>query len=82
MRPEDLLAALQQRPFTPLRLYLSNDNILEIRHPEMVMVGETTALIFFPGKMQAPPIFDRYETISLHHINRLERVAQPVPASN
>lgn len=38
MHAEDLIELLEERPFTPIRLYLSDGRSYEIRHPEMAIV--------------------------------------------
>jgi len=76
MRPQDILEALRQQPFRPFRIHLSNGNMLDVRHPEMVMVGRSTVVIFYPASDE-PSLFDRYETVALLHINRLEPLTPP-----
>ena len=39
MRHEDLIELLEERPFVPLRLHLSNGRTHDIRHPEMAIAG-------------------------------------------
>lgn len=83
MRSEDLLQALRKQPFQSFRLHLSNGNIIEVRHPEFVMVSRTTAYVFYPAHDQPTGVVDRYDTIALLHINRIETIAPPaqqVPA--
>lgn len=70
MRPADLLNRLADRPFSPLRIHLSDGTTLEVPEPSMVIVGKSTAVL--------PSAFDRDEeghrialhwrTISLLHI--------------
>jgi hypothetical protein len=74
MRPDDLIEALQRQPFHPFRIHLSNGHALEVRHPENVKVGRSTAFIFFPIQGQTSAAYERYETVALMHINRLELI--------
>jgi hypothetical protein len=77
MRPEDLLQIVRKQPFQPFRIHLSNGDILQVRHPELVQVGRSTALIFHPAHDQPPGVFERYDTIALVHINRIELISPP-----
>ena len=74
MRLEDLLEVLRQRPFQPFRIHVSDGIIYEVRHPELVLVGRSKAVVFFPDPRRPPPAFDKYETVSLLHITRLEPI--------
>jgi hypothetical protein len=48
MKAEELIERLEERPFQPLRLHMSNGRIHEIRHPEMAIVTETLIAIGIP----------------------------------
>jgi hypothetical protein len=37
-------------------------------------VGRSKAVVFFPDPRRPPPAFDKYETVSLLHITRLEPI--------
>lgn len=74
MSQQDLLEVLRHRPFQPFRIHLSDGSTYEIRHPEMLIVGRTKALVFFPPAGMSLPAMDRYEAVSLLHITRLEPV--------
>ena len=43
MPPEDLERHL--RPFAPFRIQLSTGETIDVRHPELVMVGKRSAII-------------------------------------
>lgn len=49
MRPDDLAALLERRPFQPLRLHLTDGKQFEIRHPEMALVWRSVVRIFGPA---------------------------------
>ena len=40
MKAEDLIELLEERPFSPIRLYLSDGRTHDVRHPEMAIVSE------------------------------------------
>jgi hypothetical protein len=72
MRPEDIRGFLQQKPFQPFRLTLTDGRTFEIRHPEMAMVGRSSVAIGIPATEESQPVFDRLVTVSLLHIMQIE----------
>ncbi len=82
MRPEDLYVLLRARPFQPFRIHLSNGQTFHVRHPELAMVGLTTVLVGRLAENQKVPTFDLYETVALAHINNIEPLPVPAPASS
>lgn len=48
MTADELIELLEERPFVPLRLHLSDGRVREIRHPEMAIVSETLVAIGVP----------------------------------
>lgn len=74
MSQQDLLDMLQIRSFQPFRIHLTDGTVYEIRHPEMMVVGRTKALVFFPPDDMDLPAIDRCEAVALIHITRLEPV--------
>ena len=82
MRPEDFQEGLRKKPFQPFRIHLSDGTRYDLRHPELVMVGRSIALVGEPAADTEVPIFDRYETISLIHITRLEPIGKPKSKSS
>src|SRR5262249_50873273 len=47
MRPEELHRFLNQRPFVPFRLYLSDGSHYDIRNPALVLPGSRSVIIGF-----------------------------------
>ena len=45
MRRNELVEALRAGHFRPFRLYLSDGGTFDVRHPEMLMVGQHAAVI-------------------------------------
>lgn len=74
MSQQDLLEMLRQRPFQAFRIHVSDGTVYEIRHPEMMAVGRTKGLVFFPPDGMSLPAIDRYEAVALLYITRLEPV--------
>lgn len=74
MRPKDILDLIQQRPFEPFRLYLSDDAVFEVRHPELAMVGRSTVTIGIPSKDSDEPVYDHLVRCAHVHITRTEPI--------
>jgi hypothetical protein len=74
MAPEELLAALRERPFQPFRINLTDGRTLDVRHPEMVLAGRRSAVIGLPAPGETEPLYDRRITVDLLHIVRLEPI--------
>jgi hypothetical protein len=73
MRPNDILRLLQRQPFRPFRLYILENTVFEIRHPEMAMVGRSTLALSIPTDSDS----EHEIVIALMHITRME----PITAS-
>jgi hypothetical protein len=71
VKPEDLIELLEERPFVPLRLHMSNGRTHEVRHPEMAIVGEDVVAL---GISQEGREYPRIRLVSLTHINEIEQV--------
>jgi hypothetical protein len=71
MAPTELLPRLQLRPFVPFRIVSSDGMNYDIRHPEMVMLFPTAAMIAYPNE-QVPGTFLRSDFVSMFHIVRIE----------
>jgi hypothetical protein len=69
---------LREQPFRPFRIYLSNGRSNDIRHPELVMVARTVAVIGKPSPDLPVPAIADYAVVTLLHINDVE----PLPASS
>lgn len=83
MRRDDILRPLQERPFRPFRLVLTNGITHEIRHPEMAWVTPTTVFIAIPARNAPAPAADDVVITSLLHIVQIEYLPTPVsPATN
>ncbi len=78
MKPEELLRRIQQRPFSPFRIHLSDGSALEVRHPEMVLPGRRTALIGIPAPADNVALMDDYVAVDVAHITHMEPVKAPV----
>ena len=73
MLREELTEMLEERPFNPLVIHMSNGRMHEIRHPENAIVGDyhVALLVVRDGE-------ELIRVISLPHINEVE----PLPVEN
>jgi hypothetical protein len=74
MQPEELLQIVRSRPFKPFRIHVTGGGVSEIKHPELIKVGRTMAVIFFPAADQPEDVFDRYDPVPLDKIERIELI--------
>jgi hypothetical protein len=72
MNQQDILEMLRHRPFQPFRIHVTDGTVYEIRHPEMMVVDWSKALVFFPPNDMPLPAIEHYEVVSLSHMTRLE----------
>jgi hypothetical protein len=56
MRPDEILKLQRERPFTGLRIYISDGSSYDVRHPEMMLVTIHKVYIALPpSRENAPP---------------------------
>ena len=75
MAPSEILQVLQQRPFEPFRLHLSDGSSYDVRSPELCMVG-VSAVIIGLTKNAGDALFERTVRLDPYHVTRVE----PLPA--
>ena len=76
MRTDDLLKWVNAVPFTPFRIQMNSGRTFDIRHPELLRVGRTTAYVFsYTDGPDGPS--DLMQMIGLLLIESVE----PIPAS-
>jgi hypothetical protein len=76
MAPQDLASELRKKPFEPFRIVTSDGKTYDVRERDVPMfwVGQNVVLIGF-RVAETDPFFNRYESVSLAHIVRLEPIA-------
>lgn len=80
--PEELRDALRQQPFAPFRLVLSDGIGYDIRHPDLLWVGQRTAMVGLTGQ-PGQTFYERAVRVDLNHVIRLEPLeAAPTPPNN
>ena len=79
MRRDELVEKLRKIPFRPFRLYVSDGGMVDIRHPEMLMVTRHSAVVGMleSGKNgnsdEGYPTIKRYTDIDLLHVTRVDQ---------
>jgi hypothetical protein len=76
----DFLSLKWRKPFIPFRLVTSDGTVYEVKHPELMMVGQSSVVIGYPSK-EEPHAYSRMDVVSLRDVVRLEPEATPDPAS-
>ena len=75
MRADDLQKLLNTRPFEPLRLHISSGQWVDVRHPEMAIVGRSMVFVAVAqsGKPAEPGhVVESVAHYSLMHIVKIE----------
>jgi hypothetical protein len=70
MRAANLLDRLNDRPFKPFRIHISDGSRLDIVEPGMVIVGETTAVLpsVWTKDEEGRRLAKHWRTIALAHM--------------
>lgn len=71
MAPEELRNCLRQQPFEPFRIVLTDGAGYDIRHPDLLWVGQQTAYVGLTGDV-AQTYFERSVRVDLFHVTRVE----------
>ena len=82
MAPQNIASELKKNPFEAFRLVMTDGKTYEVheRDREFVQVGRRFIIIFF-RVAENDPFFERYEILSLNHIQRIEPIVQAQSAS-
>ncbi len=72
MRPEDIRERLRNRPFQPIRLFLSDGAQYDVRHPDTIIVGRTEIVLGLTGGNGDLP--ERFASIDPIHVVRIEPI--------
>jgi hypothetical protein len=83
MTSSDLQKLVGQKPFVPLRIYISDGTLHHVRNSELIWVGTGMAVLVVPIPDQGDsdkPLIERTIHIDLRHIVKVEtEAAQPIP---
>ena len=76
MTANELLAARNNRPFTPFRLVMSDGRSYDVRHPELLLVGRTLSVI------GVAPVTDGEYTVADHLVRIAnDHITSTIPLS-
>ena len=82
MAPEELRDTLRRQPFEPFRIVLTDGAGYEVRHPDLLWVGQRTAYVGLTGD-PGQTFFERSVRVDLLHITRIEPIdSSATPPSN
>ncbi len=82
MRREEIVRALQEKPFRPIRLRLTNNIVHDIRHPDMAIVTPSSLVVGISAGDTAPPAAEDFVIVSLIHVVQIEHVPPAQPSAN
>jgi hypothetical protein len=71
----DLQHALRKRPFEPFRIIVTAGKTYDVTHPERILVGKRSFIFGVEVEGNGETAYDRYETVSMLHVVRLEPLA-------
>lgn len=71
MAPEELRDTLKQKPFEPFRLVMTDGEGYEVRHPDLLMVGQRTVTVGLTGQ-PGQVFYERTVKVDLLHVIRSE----------
>lgn len=81
MRTEELRNHLRRQPFRRFRVVLTDGRALEVRHPELAIIGQSTVSIALAQPRDPEPAHDRLTTFPLAEILRIEPAEAPAAPS-
>jgi hypothetical protein len=80
MRAGDLLDRLEDRPFKPFRMHLSDGSRLDVTDAGLIMVGKSSA--FMPAAWdkdeEGRRLVKHWRTVSIAHIVQIGHIEEPV----
>jgi hypothetical protein len=71
MAPEELRDALRHQPFEPFRIVVTDGAGFEIRHADLLLVGQRTATVGLTGQ-PGQTFYERTIKVDLLHVLRIE----------
>ncbi len=76
---EDMRRLLNARPFVPFQLWMSDGGHVDVRSPELVLIGRRFALVGLLDPEATDTAFDRYVTVWYMHVTRHETLQPGLP---
>ena len=78
MSPDELAPIFRRRPYLPVRLHLTEGEVIDVPNPEMALVGRTVLLLGVQ-RDTASPYFDEPVMLALAHIRKVEPIVASIP---
>jgi hypothetical protein len=72
----DILARVRQQPFEPFRIVTRSGQTYEVRHPDLIMVGQRD-LHVGTANANDPTTYDQVTRLAIMHITALEDLPSP-----
>jgi hypothetical protein len=77
----DLLNVLRRKPFEPFRIITRDGVVYDVRHPELVILTATGAVVGYPDPAR-PGLAERFDLIGLEHVVRVEQLPRAAAKPN
>jgi hypothetical protein len=81
MTQEELRAAVHKQPFEPFRVVLTTGATYDIRHPDLIMVGQRSAIIGMTNNPEAAA-YDLTIKVDLLHVVAIEELRVSPSSAN
>jgi len=81
MAPEELRDVLKRHPFRPFRLVMTDGIGFEVRHPDLLWVGQRSAMVGLTGQ-PGQTFYERSVQVDLLHVIRIEPLEGAATPSN
>lgn len=81
MRRSELEEAVRRTPFEPFRVILTTGDAHDVRHPELIMIGQHSAIIGL-GREPQDTIYHRTVKVDLLHVVGIEDLPKSGTSSN
>jgi len=80
MLPTDVLDRLEDRPFKPFRIHLSDGTTLGVIDPGMIIVSKSSVVIpsAFDRDEEGRRLAKHWRTISINHIVQFTELEEPI----
>ena len=78
MHAEEIRSAMREQPFRPLRFFLSDGSVHEVRHPELIVVTRRAIFLALPSvNGEEDELPERYVRCDPLHVTRIEPLNVP-----
>jgi hypothetical protein len=80
MSPDELRDSLRQQPFEPFRIVLTDGTAYDVRHPDLLWVGQRSAYVGLTGQ-PGQTLFERAVKVDLLHVTQVIPIDASTPPS-